>query len=159
VLPVEASVRNPVDLIASADAARYRAALKAVVADPTVEGLVVLFVSPVMIDAAAVAQAIVDETRGCGRPVLACVMGRQRGDEAQRILRDAGHELPEQKRILEVNPTHPVVQKLKAIADADETKFAQWTSLLHDQALLAEGVLPSDPAGFAKQIAQLMAQA
>ena len=90
VLPVEASVRNPVDLIASADAARYRAALKAVVADPTVEGLVVLFVSPVMIDAAAVAQAIVDETRGCGRPVLACVMGRQRGDEAQRILRDAG---------------------------------------------------------------------
>ena len=43
-----------------------------------------------MIDAAAVAQAIVDETKGCGKPALACVMGRQRGDEAQRILRDAG---------------------------------------------------------------------
>lgn len=89
-LPVEASVRNPVDLIASADAARYRAALDLVVADETVDGVVVLFVSPIMIDAAAVAQAIVDETKGCGRPVLACVMGRQRGDEAQRILRDAG---------------------------------------------------------------------
>src|SRR6185369_11494579 len=73
-LPVEASTRNPVDLIASADAARYRAALRCVARDPTVDALVVLFVSPVMIDAAAVAQAIVDETAGCGRPVLACVM-------------------------------------------------------------------------------------
>ncbi|MGE3174312.1 MAG: acetate--CoA ligase family protein [Planctomycetota bacterium] len=89
-LPAEASVQNPVDLIASADAARYRAALQQVVADRDIDGLVVLFVSPVMIDAAAVAQAIVDETKGCGRPVLACVMGRQRGDEAQRILGEAG---------------------------------------------------------------------
>ncbi|MBL8751928.1 MAG: acetate--CoA ligase family protein [Planctomycetes bacterium] len=90
VLPAEASVHNPVDLIASADAARYRAALKAVAKDPGIDGLVVLFVSPIMIDAAAVAQAIVDETRGFGRPVLACVMGRSRGDEAQRILQQAG---------------------------------------------------------------------
>jgi acetyltransferase len=51
---------------------------------------VVLFVSPIMIDAAAVAQAIVDETRGMAKPVLACVMGRSRGDEAQQILQRAG---------------------------------------------------------------------
>lgn len=89
-LPAEASVHNPVDLIASADAERYRAVLHPVGRDPGVDGLVVLFVSPIMIDAAAVAQAIVDETRGIGRPVLACVMGRQRSDEAQRILVDAG---------------------------------------------------------------------
>jgi len=90
VLPREASVHNPIDLIASADAARYRAALRCVVQDPGVDGLVVLFVSPVMIDAAAVAQAIVDETARLRKPVLACVMGRQRGDEALQILRDAG---------------------------------------------------------------------
>ncbi|MCA8963248.1 MAG: acetate--CoA ligase family protein [Planctomycetes bacterium] len=90
VLPAEASVHNPVDLIASADAARYRAALRIVAKDPTVDGLVVLFVSPVMIDAAAVAQAIVDECGELDKPVLACVMGRQRGDEAQAILQDAG---------------------------------------------------------------------
>ncbi|MFN9276882.1 MAG: acetate--CoA ligase family protein [Planctomycetota bacterium] len=89
-LPPEASVHNPVDLIASADAARYRAALRVVAREPGVDGLVVLFVSPIMIDAAAVAQAIVDETRGLPKPVLACVMGRQRGDEAQRILQHAG---------------------------------------------------------------------
>lgn len=90
VLPIEASVTNPIDLLASADAARYRAALRPVARDPAVDGLVVLFVSPIMIDAAAVAQAIVDETRGLQKPVLACVMGRQRGDEAQQILQRAG---------------------------------------------------------------------
>ena len=90
VLPPEASVHNPVDLIASADAARYRAALRVVAKDPAVDGLVVLFVSPVMIDAAAVAQAIVDECGDLDKPVLACVMGRQRGDEAQAILQGAG---------------------------------------------------------------------
>ncbi|MEZ6038206.1 MAG: acetate--CoA ligase family protein [Planctomycetota bacterium] len=90
VLPVEASVHNPVDLIASADADRYRQALKVVGRDPAIDGLVVLFVSPIMIDAAAVAQAIVDETRGLDKPVLACVMGRQRNDEAQQLLQNAG---------------------------------------------------------------------
>lgn len=90
VLPPEASVHNPIDLIASADAARYRAALRVVAKEREVDGLVVLFVSPIMIDAAAVAQAIVDETRRLAKPVLACVMGRQRGDEAQQILQRAG---------------------------------------------------------------------
>ena len=90
VLPAEASVHNPIDLIASADAARYRDALRVVARDRNVDGLVVLFVSPIMIDAAAVAQAIVDQTRGLEKPVLACVMGRQRSDEAHQILQDAG---------------------------------------------------------------------
>ena len=90
VLPPEASVHNPIDLIASADAARDRAALRVMAKERDVDGLVVLFVSPIMIDAAAVAQAIVDETRGLAKPVLACVMGRQRGDEAQQILQRAG---------------------------------------------------------------------
>ena len=52
-----------------------------------------------------------------------------------------------------------VVLKMKALADSDEARFTQWTGLLHDQALLAEGVLPSDPAGFAKKVADLMAGA
>jgi acetate---CoA ligase (ADP-forming) len=90
VLPPEASVHNPIDLIASADALRYRAALRIVAKDPGIDGFVVLFVSPIMIDAAAVAQAIVDEMKGMDKPVLACVMGRQRGDEALQILQHAG---------------------------------------------------------------------
>jgi acyl-CoA synthetase (NDP forming) len=88
VLPPEASVHNPIDLIASADAA-CAIARRCAWSPRTkgIDGLVVLFVSPIMIDAAAVAQAIVDETRGhLTKPVLACVMGRQRGDEALQIL-------------------------------------------------------------------------
>lgn len=88
-LPKEASILNPIDLIASADGARYRKALRAVVRDPDVDGLLVLFVSPIMIDAVAVAEAIVDETRG-DKPVLACLMGRQRGNEAVAHLKANG---------------------------------------------------------------------
>ncbi|MGE0143297.1 MAG: acetate--CoA ligase family protein [Planctomycetota bacterium] len=89
VLPPEASIANPVDLIASADAPRYQKALRVIARDRDVDGLLVLFVSPVMIDAAAVAEAIVAETK-TDRPVLACVMGRQRGPEALDILRKNG---------------------------------------------------------------------
>jgi HSP90 family molecular chaperone len=51
-----------------------------------------------------------------------------------------------------------VIAKLRTLADSDEPKFQRWTTLLHDQALLAEGVLPRDPAGFARQVAELMAE-
>jgi acetyl coenzyme A synthetase (ADP forming)-like protein len=88
-LPPEASILNPIDLIASADGARYRKALRSVVRDPDVDGLLVLFVSPIMIDAVAVAEAIVDETRG-SKPVLVVLMGRQRGTEALAHLKANG---------------------------------------------------------------------
>ena len=89
-LPEEASTGNPVDLIASADANRYRKALRAVVKDKHVDALLVLFVSPIMIDAVGVAQAIVEETRGCGKPVLAVLMGRRGDREAQQLLQQHG---------------------------------------------------------------------
>jgi molecular chaperone HtpG len=90
----------------------------------------------------------------------ACLISDAHGISAhmERRLRDAGHDVPEQKRTLEVNPDHPVIRKLRALADGDEEKFRRWVGLLHDQALLAEGVLPSDPAGFARKIAALMAE-
>jgi molecular chaperone HtpG len=75
----------------------------------------------------------------------------------EHILREAGHAVPAQKRILEINPAHPVLHRLQELADGDETRFRQWTGLLHDQALLAEGMLPADPAGFARRVAELMA--
>jgi len=89
----------------------------------------------------------------------ACLISEAHGLSAhmERMLRDAGHAVPEQMRILEVNPEHPVIQKLRALAESDDGKFQRWTGLLHDQALLAEGVLPPDPAGFARKIAELMA--
>ena len=89
-LPPEASPRNPVDLIASADAERYDKALSAVVADKNVHALLVLFVSPIMIDAHAVAETILEKTRGSGKPVVACIMGKERNDEAVQLLSKGG---------------------------------------------------------------------
>ncbi|NOT31563.1 MAG: molecular chaperone HtpG [Planctomycetes bacterium] len=90
----------------------------------------------------------------------ACLVSAAQGmsPHMERRLRDAGHPVPAQKRILEVNPEHPVLRKLRALADGDDERFQRWTALLHDQALLAEGVLPPDPAGFARKLAQLMGE-
>ncbi|MFM1873348.1 MAG: hypothetical protein RL398_2770 [Planctomycetota bacterium] len=74
----------------------------------------------------------------------------------ERVLRDAGHDVPRQKRILELNPKHPVVAKLNTITD--ESEFGEWSELLHDQALVAEGALPADPAAFARRVARLMSK-
>jgi molecular chaperone HtpG len=79
----------------------------------------------------------------------------------EKILKASGQEVPEQKRILELNPDHPVVQRLRAMAEDESKKeeVADWSQLLFDQALVAEGNLPSDPAQFAKSVAKLMQKA
>jgi acetyl coenzyme A synthetase (ADP forming)-like protein len=91
VLPPEASTRNPVDMIASADASRYRAALDLVTKDPGVDGVIAIFVSPIMIDAYDVAVAIAAAADG-RKPILSVFMGKQRSDEGVAWLRR--HRIP-----------------------------------------------------------------
>jgi molecular chaperone HtpG len=74
------------------------------------------------------------------------------GSNLQRILRSVGQDVPRFKPILEVNPEHPMVQRLKY----EQKRFAEWTELLLDQALLAEGGQLDDPAGFVKRLNELM---
>ena len=69
-----------------------------------------------------------------------------------RILKAAGQETPASKPMLEINPHHPAVQRLKA----EEKQFDDWAAVLFDQALLAEGGTLDDPASFVKRINQLM---
>ncbi|MCA8971615.1 MAG: acetate--CoA ligase family protein [Planctomycetes bacterium] len=90
VLPPEASAQNPVDLIASADAARYGAALDAIVVDRNVNALLVLFVSPIMIDAEAVARAILASSRKRDKPLVVCFMGRKGDVEARQLFEAEG---------------------------------------------------------------------
>ncbi len=85
-LPREASTGNPVDMIASADAGRYRVALELVTRDPGVDGTIAIFVSPIMIDAYEVALAIAGAA-GRHKPVLSVFMGKQRSDEGVAWLR------------------------------------------------------------------------
>jgi len=86
----EASVRNPVDMIASADGARYAAALEILGREEAIDGLIVLFVSPIMINAAEVARAIIAAGKGTRRPILTCFMGKEQGRESVEELRRAG---------------------------------------------------------------------
>ena len=74
------------------------------------------------------------------------------GANLQRILRSVGQDVPRFKAILEVNPDHPMVQRLKY----EEKRFGEWAELLFDQALLAEGGQLDDPAGFVKRLNELM---
>ena len=79
-LPDEASITNPVDMLGSATAASYHQALPVLIADPNVDSVIVLFAPPVVADPEDVAAAIDDVTRGAGadKPVLAVVMGAPR---------------------------------------------------------------------------------
>jgi len=69
-----------------------------------------------------------------------------------RLLKASGQKAPVSQPILEINPKHPVVLRLKV----EEKKFDDWASVLFDQALLAEGGQLDDPASFVKRINQLM---
>ncbi len=82
VLPAEAAAGNPVDMIASADGARYAAVLGPVLADARVDAVLVIFVTPVYIDALKVAQAISGAAARRRKPVLTCFMGKTRSGEA-----------------------------------------------------------------------------
>jgi molecular chaperone HtpG len=69
-----------------------------------------------------------------------------------RMLKAAGQEAPSTKPILELNPKHPVVERL----EHEERHFDDWASVLFDQALLAEGGQLDDPAAFVRRVNQLM---
>ena len=72
----------------------------------------------------------------------------------QRMLKAAGQKVPMAKPILEINAEHPLVQRLQA--EADDARFGDFAGVLFDQSLLAEGGQLEDPAGFVKQLNQLM---
>ena len=71
----------------------------------------------------------------------------------ERMLRAMGQDVPHEKRLLEINATHPLVAKMKGLS-GDELKDA--VELLYDQALIAEGSAVPDPARFTKLLTQLM---
>ncbi len=76
----------------------------------------------------------------------------------ERLLRAQNADIPEQKRILEINPAHPVVERLNALAgdDARSADVEDGAHLLYDQALIAEGSPVADPAQFARRLTRLL---
>ena len=90
VLAAEASVRNPVDMIASATPESYRLVLDRVLRDPNVDAAIAAFVPPLGVRQEEVAQAIVDAKRGHDKPVLAVLMGRAGLPQGRAELHEAG---------------------------------------------------------------------
>jgi len=76
------------------------------------------------------------------------------GGNLERLLKSAGQKINHSKPILEINPHHPMVKKLKY----EESRFNDWSHVLFDQALLAEGGQLEDPASFVKRINELLLQ-
>jgi molecular chaperone HtpG len=83
----------------------------------------------------------------------ACLVATDGGMSMQlaRILKQAGQKVPEVKPVLEVNAEHALVKKLDGSAHFDDLAH-----ILFDQALLAEGGLPEDPAGYVKRVNALL---
>ena len=72
----------------------------------------------------------------------------------QRILKEAGHAMPGSKPILEINPDHPIVKKLGG--EKSKKKFDDWSDILFDQAILAEGGQLDDPSGFVTKLNKML---
>src|SRR5690606_7772617 len=90
-LPEEASVRNPVDMIATATPESYRFALEAVVAGPNVDGAIAAFVPPLRVRQQDVARSIVQaRSADPAKPIFAVLMGRAGLPEGRADLGAAG---------------------------------------------------------------------
>jgi molecular chaperone HtpG len=92
----------------------------------------------------------------------ACCLVGDEGDidpQMEKIFKAMGQEVPAHKRILEINPLHPVIEAMQSILEKDGRNpiLSEYARLLFDQAVLLEGSKPKDPAAFAKSVAKLMA--
>src|SRR5579884_443347 len=73
-----------------------------------------------------------------------------------RMLEAAGQPVPHDKPILEINPHHPIITKLKD--ESDEKRFSDWAYILFDQSVLSMGEKLDDPVNFVKRLNDLLAQ-
>ena len=72
----------------------------------------------------------------------------------QHLMRQAGHEMPSTKPVLEINPSHTLVKRMEE--EQVEDRFEDWAKILFDQAILAEGGQLEDPATFVNRLNQMI---
>lgn len=107
----------------------------------------------------------VKEVRLSGRlttsPACLVIDAQDLSPQLERMMRMMGQDVPKVKRILELNPNHPLINKLQALAEDPNTKdsITSFAELLYDQALLAEGGQPEDPALLSRHITEIMLKA
>ncbi len=81
--------------------------------------------------------------------------------QMERLMRATGQNLPKTKRVLEVNPGHPVIARMRSMHEKSSTdpELQSYARLLYGQAILSEGGELEEPAEFARLIAELMVKA
>jgi molecular chaperone HtpG len=87
-------------------------------------------------------------------PACLVVNEDEMGMQMRRILESAGQAVPGNKRIFELNPTHPLVLKLNG--EKDESRFADLALVLFDQAMLAEGSHLEEPTSYVRRLNKLL---
>lgn len=90
-----------------------------------------------------------------------CCLVADEGDmdpNMEKLLRSMGQDIPEQKRVLEINAGHPLFEAMNGLFEKaqDDPMLKEYVGLLYDQALLMEGAKPKDPVAFAKAVSGLM---
>ena len=87
-------------------------------------------------------------------PACLVVGEHEMGAQMRRILEAAGQEVPDNKPILELNTSHPLLVRLDA--EQDEDRFSDLTKIIFDQATLAEGSPLEDPATYVARLNRLL---
>lgn len=95
-------------------------------------------------------------TRLTDSPACLAVGEYDMGLQMRRLLEQAGQEVPESKPVFEINPEHPLVNRLDQ--ECDEDRFHDLTAILFDQAQLAEGGNLKDPAAYVTRLNKLLLQ-
>lgn len=90
-----------------------------------------------------------------------CLVSDEHGmtPNMEKMFKSMNQEVPKSKRVLEINPKHPLYESLNNIFEKnkDDVRLKDYSELLYDQALIAEGAMPKDPVKFARKMADLMA--
>jgi molecular chaperone HtpG len=80
------------------------------------------------------------------------------GAHMEKIMKAMGQAVPESKRILEINGTHPIIANLNARYEKDpkDAELEEWARLVYEQALIAEGQMVPDPLAYSKRVNALL---
>ncbi|MFQ5512025.1 MAG: acetate--CoA ligase family protein [Candidatus Krumholzibacteriia bacterium] len=148
-LPEESSVRNPVDMIASAGAAEYGKALDIMLADGGVDAVIVIFVPPIMVEPRKVVQEITDAARRYDKPVFSVVMAEEKFyEETPRAIKEAPpvYRFPESavRALAAMNRQRIWVEQPEGEVRRFETRGAAVREMIERAAASGGGYMPPD---------------
>ncbi len=167
----EASIENPVDMVAGATAENYRRALGVLLADPGVDEVLVIFVPPITHDPVKVARSVFDAARGSKKPVVSCFMSR---DEVLKSIASEAQQdwapvylypesavralvaLDERRKLL-ARPEGKLKEFAVDMAAARKALRPGWLGVKARRALAAAYGLPAVPGGLARSVKEAVA--